>query len=39
MINFLFVLYKKNEFFKLTEGVPPTNGVGELWKKLVCNKN
>ena len=40
--QFLFILYKKNEFFKLTEGYPP-RPVSENYekhnKKLVCNEN
>ena len=36
--QFLFILYKKR-VFQAHRRVPPTNGVGELWKKLVCNEN
>ena len=30
MINFFLYCIKKNQFFKLTEGYPPTTGVVEL---------
>ena len=30
--QFLFILYLKKKFLRLTQGSPPTNGVLELWK-------
>ena len=33
--KFLFILYEKNDFFRLTAGYPPTTGVVELWKKSI----
>ena len=37
--QFPFILYLKNEFFKLTEGYPPRPVSENYEKKQFCNEN
>ena len=37
--QFLFILYKNNEFFKLTEGYPPQPVSENYEKNQFCNDN